>query len=356
MRASRNRVWAMVLVAGLWLAPVTGTWADDESRAKELYQNGEALVRKGEYVEALSAFRAAIQEIRRPGIILSIAHTLRRLDQPEKALSHYEEYLAVWKKESPGTDPPHRAAVQGHIGSLRTVVDLVKRGDALFESGDAKAALAIYQTTLWLMPWPVLRLDIARCQHKLGQVVEALASVQAAIAYWEVQLAAWKKAHDKDEFPLEREARDELGKLRGLERLLCAPASRPAASPLTPVSRPPGLPLSPPASSTAPKPRRSALWLGLGIGALALAAGFEATAWVSFVKGNDSNENDPAHDRYRNMTIAGHVLAATLAAASGVSFYLFWRSRRSAENKSRPVGVLFVPTRDTVTVSAHLQF
>ena len=134
-----------------------------------------------------------------------------------------------------------KAAPLARIG----VINVSDRASAgVYEDTPGKACVAL------LMEWLATPFDVdyrvvpderaqieANVRRKLPppmtvavQVVEALASVEAAIAYWEVQLSAWKKAHDKEEFPLNREAQDELGELRDLERRLRAPSSRPAAT------------------------------------------------------------------------------------------------------------------------------
>src|SRR5207248_1856757 len=113
-----RRVVVVASVAVL-LAGVGASSADEasEKHARELFVQGNALVEKGSYVEALEKFRAAYGEWRNPKILLNIATTLRQLGRNAEAGDAYDQWLA-----DPGADPKRRPEVMKALQEIDALV------------------------------------------------------------------------------------------------------------------------------------------------------------------------------------------------------------------------------------------
>ncbi len=74
--------------------------------------------------------------------------------------------------------------------------------------------------------------------------------------------------------------------------------------------------------------RRSSGWLVATIGVLALAAGAEAVAIAYNVEANRQFSHTESYHDARDVSVAGHVVAGTLAAAAGACLYLYLSSGR----------------------------
>src|SRR4051794_28761003 len=89
--------------------------ADDdvETRARAHYEIALGQFRLGNYRGALKEFKAGYELARKPGFLLNIALSYRKLGQRGAARDAYREYLA----DAPADDP-HRAEVEQLIGEL----------------------------------------------------------------------------------------------------------------------------------------------------------------------------------------------------------------------------------------------
>ena len=340
----------------LLLLPAAVARADDAATAKRLFWEGKSHFGDRSYVEALHCFQAAQKLVKRSSVVIMVARTYRNLDQPDRALSHYKMYREVWKTENPSAASPHRAEVKNQISRLQTILDLVRRGEALQKTQPA-AALALFQTALGMSPWPRIYSGMASCHLGLNQPRKAQSPLKAALGYWERYRVNWTSRHPDEAPPDHAEVQRRMVALKKLEQAIQAatarrttpspgPAPRPAEQrPAPGTGEPPGL------VSRLVKPRPSGLWLVLGITVAALAVTAEALAWVSYGEATDYHEHQPEYDTYRNLTITGHVLASTMAAASAVSFYMYYRS-----GKPRTASVMMMPGPNGWAVVGRIDF
>ena len=353
----RYIVLALTLLA--LLAPAAAR-AGDAATAKRLFLEGKSHFGNRSYVEALHSFQAALREVKRSSVIIMVARTYRNLDQPDRALSHYKMYRVAWKEENPSATSLHRAEVKNQISRLQTILDLVRRGEALQKIQPA-AALALFQTALGMSPWPRIYYGMAQCHLELNQPHKAQSPLKAALGYWERYRVNWTSRHPKMDAPDQAEVQQRIAELKKLERQIqasAAGASRPSprgAQEPAEGGTPPG-----PNKQTSPEPPRDGprpgkLWLALGITAAALAVTSEALAWAGYSKATDYHDNEPEYGTYRNLTIVGHVVAGTMAAASAVSFYLYFRSGKRP-SPQRSTSVLLMPGPNGWAVMGRVEF
>ncbi len=85
--------------------------SEDEARA--LFEEGNKLVEKGNYVDALEKFKAAYGRWANPKILLNIGTTLRQLGRLAEAGDAYEKYLA-----DPGADPKRKPEVEASLKEI----------------------------------------------------------------------------------------------------------------------------------------------------------------------------------------------------------------------------------------------
>ena len=322
----------MALWLLLWPAAAS---ADDAARARRLFSEGKAHYGSRSYAEALHSFQAALKLVRRSSVIIMVARSYRNLDRPDRALAHYRLYGEAWRREHPSAASPHGAEARNQISRLQTILDLVQRAEAL-QPGQPAAALALFQTAVGMSPWPRIHAGMARCHLLLRQPHKAQSPLKAALGYWERYRVNWTSRHPNADPPDHAEVQRRVAALRQLEQEVQLAVRRGREDPPRPAPGPArggpvsGPPPSPPGESPGETPRPSTVWLALGIGAAALAVTAETLAWVGYSKAGDYHEDQPEYDTYRNLTIAGHVVAGTMAAASAVSFYLYFRGGKSA--------------------------
>ncbi|HEX9104999.1 MAG TPA: tetratricopeptide repeat protein, partial [Polyangia bacterium] len=90
------------LVVSLSLAvPARAGSADDEERARGHYEIGLGLYRLGDYHGALKEFAAGYELAHRPGFLLNLGQTYRKLGELREARDMYRQFLA----EAPHDDP-----------------------------------------------------------------------------------------------------------------------------------------------------------------------------------------------------------------------------------------------------------
>ena len=104
----RRRRWALsgalalALFAGLSRPSATlaaegsdTTTEDNEQAARRHFAEGDAAFKAGHYDDALKEFEAGYAVSRRPGFLLNMAHTQRKLGHLREARSLYKKYLLV---------------------------------------------------------------------------------------------------------------------------------------------------------------------------------------------------------------------------------------------------------------------
>ncbi len=123
--------WLGATSLGVMPAPVA--WADDDSRARTLWQRGNQLFNEGKYRRALAAFEKSYELSERPRILVAIANTL-------ELLGRYEQALATLKKYEPHADgAADLATMRERMRSLEARIQSRDRG-AKAAAGGAPAA------------------------------------------------------------------------------------------------------------------------------------------------------------------------------------------------------------------------
>lgn len=349
----RPHLRSTVIITALLLLPSLAL--ADAAAARRLFLEGKTHYGNRSYVEALHSFQAALKLVQRSSVVIMVARAYRNLDQPDRALEHYKKYQETWRTENPTAPSPHRGEVKNQVSRLQTVVDLVRRAEGLLETQPA-AALALLETAGGMSPWPRVYHLMARCHLKLKQPRKAQAPLKAALGHWERYRLGWTGRHPRSDPPDHAAVQRRMTELKELERRVqTALADRTPAPTSKPADR----------GSThkqnkihgdphGPSPQRSKLWLGIGIGAAALAVTSEVLAWVAYSNATDYHEHEPGYSTNRDLSIAGHVAAGTMAAAAAVSFYLYYRGGKPARAAS--AGVLVAPGPHGWWLVGRMQF
>jgi tetratricopeptide (TPR) repeat protein len=196
---------------------------------------------------------------------------------------------------------------------------LFEAAEVHYRLGEFRPAVDSYRAAMRLAPRPNILFNIAQCFRQLKDSEKAL-------FYYRLYLSDWRRENPGKSPPFEREVKEHITRLEQDQRR--PPDSQPASAPVVQPSSRPAAVVAPPAP---PPPGRedpggSGLWLGLGIGTAGLAAASEVLALVFTFKARERYTDEPEFETYRGVAIAGHVVAATLAAASIVSWVLYLRS------------------------------
>lgn len=112
MRPALLALLLPALVAGSLFAP-SGADAQDRQRARQLYNEAQALFESGQYAQAEASFRAAYQAMPNPVVLRAIAAAQEQQGNITGAIETFEAYLAA----SPNA--PDRAAVEQRLQGLR---------------------------------------------------------------------------------------------------------------------------------------------------------------------------------------------------------------------------------------------
>ena len=81
---------------------------DDTARARAHFEIGNGMYRLGDYAGALREFAAGYELTRKPGFLINLAQTWRKLHDPVHAREMCQKYLASTPPEDPArfTAPP----------------------------------------------------------------------------------------------------------------------------------------------------------------------------------------------------------------------------------------------------------
>src|SRR6478752_2217237 len=88
---------------------------DDNGRARAHYEIGNGMYRLGDYQGALREFAAGWELTKKPGFLINLGQTYRKLHDLARAKEMYQRYLAVTP-----TDDPARAQAQLVLADLET--------------------------------------------------------------------------------------------------------------------------------------------------------------------------------------------------------------------------------------------
>jgi len=106
---------SLLAAAILSIAPAAFAERGERDLARVRYERAQALFEAGDYVAALSEFRAAYRSSPHPVVLTSQATCHERLGQHRVAEDLYQRYL----RERP--DAPNRAEIEGHIARIRAM-------------------------------------------------------------------------------------------------------------------------------------------------------------------------------------------------------------------------------------------
>lgn len=114
----------------------SGATAEEEARARELFQHGQSEYDAGRYEEALEAWRGAYENLPLPGFLFNLGQCYRHLGRHEEALEAYRLYL----KEMP--EAPNRDLVEELIAEVESQWDGEEAASTKLEEEDPGAVAA----------------------------------------------------------------------------------------------------------------------------------------------------------------------------------------------------------------------
>jgi tetratricopeptide (TPR) repeat protein len=108
------RLFRLIIV---WTALLGAARADDENqtRARAHFEIGNGMYRLGDYSGALREFAAGYELTKKPGFLINLGQTYRKLHDLARAKEMYQRYLAVTPP-----DDPARAQVQLLLADIET--------------------------------------------------------------------------------------------------------------------------------------------------------------------------------------------------------------------------------------------
>src|SRR5947207_10630860 len=101
MRPSMAKRLGAAMLVWMAMGGVARADSDVETRARGHYEIGLGLYRLGDYRGALKEFAAGYELAPRPGFLLNLGQTYRRLGRLGRARDLYKQFLAA----APGNDP-----------------------------------------------------------------------------------------------------------------------------------------------------------------------------------------------------------------------------------------------------------
>ena len=95
------RLLVVLSLSAALASPARAGAADDEERARGHYEIGLGLYRLGDYEGALKEFGAGYELARKPGFLLNLGQTYRKLGELREARDMYRQYLAAVPHDDP---------------------------------------------------------------------------------------------------------------------------------------------------------------------------------------------------------------------------------------------------------------
>lgn len=280
---NRHAILISLLLATLLATPVQAGELNKE-QLNALIKKANLSYRQGDFSLALRDYKAVYQQKQHPLVIFNMAQCHRQLGNPKKALFFYKLHITRWNKENPQKHSPYEKEVSGHIASLneqlRQQVDkprpkpAAKNGQLHLEGAPEGSQIFVD--------------GIIRGQGPLT----APLSLKPGAHRLKVEGSGFK--------PWTKEITVEEG-----EEI---------HETLTMV------------------PEKSTLWLVSGISTTVLCLGSLGLGIGMNMQVNGMNAADSNVDPYTNIGIAGYALAGVFAAASGVSWFMYWRSGQAPKS------------------------
>lgn len=105
------RVAVALLVLAALAAPVRAA-GDDEERARGHYEIGLGLYRLGDYRGALKEFGAGYELAHKPGFLLNLGQTYRKLGELREARDMYRQFLSAVRSDDPARPQAQKVLVE----------------------------------------------------------------------------------------------------------------------------------------------------------------------------------------------------------------------------------------------------
>jgi tetratricopeptide (TPR) repeat protein len=118
-RTHRFSCTAFVVLVAL-LTSSAASADSNKARAQRLLAEGNALLDKGAYAQALESFREAYTAFPSPALLLNIGTALRGLERYAEANNNYNRWLAATRR------PKHRSEVEAAIAELDRMVGRIE--------------------------------------------------------------------------------------------------------------------------------------------------------------------------------------------------------------------------------------
>ncbi len=103
---------AVALILSAALAAPARAGGDDEERARGHYEIGLGLYRLGDYRGALKEFAAGYELARKPGFLLNLGQTYRKLGQLHEARDLYRQFLGESRADDPARPEARKVLVE----------------------------------------------------------------------------------------------------------------------------------------------------------------------------------------------------------------------------------------------------
>jgi tetratricopeptide (TPR) repeat protein len=103
---------AVALLLSAALATPARAGVDDEERARGHYEIGLGLYRLGDYRGALKEFGAGYELARKPGFLLNLGQTYRKLGELREARDMYRQFLAEVRSDDPARPEARKVLVE----------------------------------------------------------------------------------------------------------------------------------------------------------------------------------------------------------------------------------------------------
>ena len=300
-----------IVVLLLTLAPV-GAWADQPSareQARTAFVRGQTLYRQGKFNHALAAFSEAAKHATLPSITINMAQCHRNLGNHQKAVFFYRLYLSQWRRQYPNRPVAHEAEIKEHIRKLQATIRRLEQ-----RRPKASPAGHIRVVGVGVSRAQVLVDDAPRAVTPMARPIKVLAGEHEV----RVEAEGYQTWRGK--------VTVEAGKA-ALVRVVLRPI---------------------------PRLRRRTGWLLATLGALTLAAAAEAVAIAYNVEANRQFVHTESYHNARDVSVAGHVAAGTLAAAASACLYFYLTSGR--EEPLRTTAAALVPLPGGAAASLEVRF
>lgn len=159
---------------------------DAETRARQFYDEAEALYKKGNYAEAAGQYRAAYQLMKSGVLAFNVAQAYRLAKNFPNAIVWYEKALALGGSEV----NPYREEIEGRIAEMQGEMKknpargpggedlgeaqmVFEQAEIAYGEGDYATAIALYKRAYSVSKMPEMMFNVAQACRLGGQLADA---------------------------------------------------------------------------------------------------------------------------------------------------------------------------------------